>query len=83
MRKFQSILVEIVDFTLVQSNLVNSMSSELEVLFRITISSNYREVDIIRIYNPLNNHFNISFGRVKETPQGGVSFTHPKHIDSY
>ena len=30
----------------VQSNLVNSMSSGLDVLFRIISSSNYRAVDI-------------------------------------
>ena len=35
----------------VQSNLVNSKSSELEVLFRIISSSKYYEVDI-KMYNP-------------------------------
>ena len=35
----------------IQSNLVNSKSSGLEVLFRIISSSNYREIDI-KIYNP-------------------------------
>ena len=37
-------LLEVVFY--IQSNLVNSKSSGLEVLFRIIGSSNYREVDI-------------------------------------
>ena len=69
----------------IHSNLVNSKSSGLEVLFLIISSSNYREVDI-KIYISKNNHYqtfylsNISFGRVKETSQGDVSFTHPKYM---
>ena len=35
-----------------QSNIVNSKSSGLEVLFRIISSSNYREVEIKQIFNP-------------------------------
>ena len=37
--------------TQIQSNLVNSKSSELDVLFRIIRSSSYMEVDMY-IYNP-------------------------------
>ena len=64
----------------VQSNLVNSKSSGLEVLFRIISSSSYREVDM-NIYKPKNDYFsfflsNISFGHVKETSL----FTHPKQV---
>ena len=57
----------------------------LEVLFRIISSSNHKEVDI-KIYTtpPPKDYFeiyflsDISFGRVKETSQGDVSFRHPK-----
>ena len=47
-------------------------------------SSNYREVDI-ELITPKNDYFhfflsNISFGCVKETSQGDVSFMHPKHM---
>ena len=39
-----------------QSNLVNSKSKGLEILFLIIESSNYREVDI-SIYNPQNDYY--------------------------
>ena len=42
----------------IQSNLVNSMTSELEVLFRIIRSSNYREVGI-KIYDSAPSPKNI------------------------
>ena len=41
-------------FMYVQSNLVNSKSSELDVLFRITSISSYMEVDI-RYITPQND----------------------------
>ena len=59
-------------------------SSGLEILFRSIESSNYREVDI-RINDPKMIIFwvffllNISFGCLKETSQGDISFRHPKH----
>ena len=41
---------------LIESNLVNSKSSGLVVLFRIISSSNYREVNI-EIYNRQNEYY--------------------------
>ena len=71
--------------TKLQSNLVNSKSSGLEVLFRIISCSNYGEGDI-KIYNLQNNYYhffflsNISFVHVKQTPQGDLSITRPKRV---
>ena len=75
-------LMTLVGDTFIQSNLVNSKSSGLEVLFRIISSSNYRAVDI-KYMTPKNDNqifilSNISFGHVKETSQGDISFLHPK-----
>ena len=44
-------------FNNTQSNLVNSKSSGLEVLFRIICNLNYREVDIKNVLNPQNDHY--------------------------
>ena len=68
----------------IQWNLENSKSWGLEVLFRIINSSNYREVDIKHITQKQIIFIfflsNISFGHLKETCQGDVSFTYPKHM---
>ena len=59
-------------------------SRKFKVLFGI-ISLNYRKIDI-KIYNPKKSYqcfflANIlSFGLVKETSQGDVSFMAPKHM---
>ena len=72
--------------TQIQSNLVNSKSSELDVLFRIIRSSSYMEVDMY-IYNPYKLLLSVffffikhTFWCVKEMSQRDVSFTHPKHM---
>ena len=49
MRKVFEILEHLPWLNCLQSNLINSKSLGLEVLFRIISSSNYREVDVKNI----------------------------------
>ena len=53
-------------FSNIQSSLVNSKSLGQEDLFRSIKNLNYREVEDIKIYNPLGcvSPLNISFGSV-------------------
>ena len=79
-QKYLNHLLQITD----GSNLVNSKSLGLEVLFQISSSSNYMEV-YIKIYNPQNDIIiisfllNIFFGWVKKMSHREVSFMHPNH----
>ena len=65
---------------MVQSNLGNSKSSELEILFRIIRNWNYREVDIKEIYTPpptkKNKNTFIIFS-IKHTSLAYVLYTFP------
>ena len=68
--------------SVIQSYLVNSMSSGQDVLFWIISSLNYREVNI-KYITPKNDYqfflSNVSWVH-NEKSRGDVSFMHPKHM---
>ena len=68
----------------IQWNLVNSKSCWLEVYFELSviwiIGYNIKKCEIAEVFYQFFFLSNISFGCIKETSQGDVSFAHGKHM---